>query len=48
MAVINFAKTLQIHPAIIAGRIRHEHRNYRMLSHFVGTGEVSRQLDAEA
>ncbi len=44
MAVINLAKTLQIHPAIIAGRIRHEHRNYRMLSHFVGTGEVRRQL----
>jgi HTH-type transcriptional regulator/antitoxin HigA len=48
MAVINLAKTLQIHPAIIAGRIRHERRNYRMLSHFVGTGEVRRQLGAEA
>ena len=44
MAVINLAKALQVHPAIIAGRVRHEQKNYRMLSHFVGTGEVRRQL----
>jgi HTH-type transcriptional regulator/antitoxin HigA len=40
MAVINFANALQIHPAIVAGRVRHEQRNYRLLSQFVGTGEV--------
>jgi HTH-type transcriptional regulator/antitoxin HigA len=40
MAVINLANALQIHPAVVAGRIRHEHRNYRLLSQFVGTGEV--------
>jgi HTH-type transcriptional regulator/antitoxin HigA len=44
MAVINLARALQVHPAIIAGKVRHEHRNYRMLSHFVGTGEVRRLL----
>jgi HTH-type transcriptional regulator/antitoxin HigA len=44
-AVLSLAQSLQIHPAIIAGRIRHERRNYRMLSHFVGTGEVRRQLE---
>lgn len=31
---------LQIHPAIIAGRIRKELNNYRLLNHFVGNGEV--------
>lgn len=40
MSVINLANALQIHPAIVAGRIRHEQRNYRLLSQFVGTGEV--------
>lgn len=44
MAVMNLAKTLQVHPAIIAGRIRYEQKNYRLLSQFVGTGEVRRQL----
>jgi HTH-type transcriptional regulator / antitoxin HigA len=44
-AVLGLAQSLQIHPAIIAGKIRHERRNYRMLSHFVGTGEVRRQLE---
>ena len=40
MSAINLANALQIHPAIAAGRIRHEQRNYRLLSQFVGTGEV--------
>lgn len=40
MAVINLANALQIHPAIVAGRVRHEQRNYRLLSQFVGTGKV--------
>ena len=44
MAVVNLAKALQVHPAIVAGKIRHEQKNYRLLSHFVGTGEVRRQL----
>lgn len=48
MAVVNLAKALQIHPAIIAGKVRHERKNYRMLSHFVGTGEVRRQFGLTA
>ena len=48
MAVVNLAKLLQIHPAIVAGRVRHEQRNYRLLSHFVGTGEVRRQFGLAA
>ena len=47
IAVVELAQQLGIHPAIVAGRVRHETRNYRLLSHFVGTGEVRRQLLAE-
>ena len=44
MAVMNLANALQVHPAIIAGRVRYERKNYRLLSQFVGTGEVRRQF----
>ena len=47
MAVVSLAKTLQVHPAIVAGRVRHEEKNYRLLSHFVGSGEVRRQFGLE-
>ena len=45
MAVIDLAWEAQVHPAIIAGRVRHETGNYRLLSQFVGTGMVRRQLE---
>lgn len=48
MGVMNLANALQVHPAIIAGRIRHERQNYRLLSQFVGTGEVRRQFGTAA
>ena len=44
MAAVSLSKALQVHPAIVAGKIRHEHKNYRLLSHFVGTGEVRPQF----
>lgn len=44
MAVVNLANSLQIHPAIVAGKVRYERQNYRLLSQFVGTGEVRRQF----
>ena len=40
MRVMSLAHGLGVHPAIIAGRVRHEHGNYRLLTQFVGTGEV--------
>ena len=40
MAVIGLAQEAGVHPAIIAGRARRELDNYRLLSQFVGTGEV--------
>ncbi|MGH7793898.1 MAG: ImmA/IrrE family metallo-endopeptidase [Candidatus Binatia bacterium] len=44
LAVMELAQRLGIHPAIIAGRIRYEKRNFRLLSHFVGTGTLRNQF----
>lgn len=44
LAVMALAQSLGIHPAIVAGRIRHETKNFRLLSHFVGTGALRQQL----
>lgn len=38
------ARELDIHPAIVAGRIRHETKNYRLLAKLLGQGEPGRQL----
>ena len=46
MEVIDLAQVLEVHPAIIAGRIRYERRNYRLLSQFVGAGQIRRQFEA--
>ena len=44
MAVMHLANALHVHPAIVAGRVRYERKNDRLLSQFVGTGEIRRQL----
>ena len=44
MAVLNLAQAMGVHPAIVAGQVRYETGNYRLLSQFVGTGEVRRQF----
>ena len=44
MSVLDVGWDAGVHPAIIAGRIRHEKGNYRLLSQFVGAGEVRRQF----
>jgi HTH-type transcriptional regulator / antitoxin HigA len=41
-AVEDLATELRIHPAIVAGRIRHEHKSYRKLNNLVGYGQVRR------
>ena len=46
MAVLDLAAEAKVHPAIVAGRVRHELVNYRLLSQFVGTGQVRRQFKA--
>ena len=46
MAVLDLAAEAKVHPAIVAGRVRYELSNYRLLSQFVGTGQVRRQFEA--
>ena len=46
MAVMQMAWDSGVHPAVVAGRVRHHLGNYRLLSQFVGTGEVRRQFEA--
>jgi HTH-type transcriptional regulator/antitoxin HigA len=38
--VVALSEKLRIHPAIVAGRVRFEHRNYKLLSNLVGHGKV--------
>lgn len=39
---VAFADEIGVHPAIVAGRLRHDEKNYRLLSHLIGkTGQVS-------
>ncbi len=39
-SVLNLAKQLGVHPAIVAGRIRYERRDFRILTELVGVGGV--------
>jgi HTH-type transcriptional regulator/antitoxin HigA len=39
---IDLASTLNVHPAVVAGRIRYESGDYRLLSQLVSNGEVKR------
>ncbi len=39
-AITQLALQLKIHPSIVAGRIRHDTKNYYILSNMVGTGKV--------
>jgi HTH-type transcriptional regulator/antitoxin HigA len=41
-AVQHLASRLRIHPAIVAGRIRHQRKSYRVLNRLVGQGQVRR------
>jgi HTH-type transcriptional regulator/antitoxin HigA len=42
--VLSLAQRVGVHPAIVAGRIRWRDRNYRILSQFVGSGEVRKHF----
>ncbi len=42
--VLSLAQRVGVHPAIVAGRIRWRDRNYRILSQFVGNGEVRKHF----
>ena len=43
--IITFAQSVNVHPAIVAGRVRRETGNYRLLSQFVGSNEVRRHFE---
>ncbi len=43
--VMSLAQDLGVHPAIVAGRVRYQRGNYRLLSQFVGSGQVRNQFD---
>ena len=45
---MGLAHRVGVHPAIVAGRVRRETGNYRLLSQFVGTGQVRRQFELPA
>ena len=43
---IAFADEVGVHPAIVAGRLRHEKKDFRLLSHLIGKkGQVSQILE---
>ena len=48
MAVLDLASDANVHPAIVAGRVRHGLGNYRLLSQFVGSGRVRREFGGES
>lgn len=45
-AAQSFADHLGISPSIVAGRVRHEQQNYRLLTRLLGQGQPGRQLAA--
>jgi HTH-type transcriptional regulator/antitoxin HigA len=44
-AAQHLAKKLGIHPAIVAGRIRHESKEYRLLNNLVGHKKIRVQFE---
>ena len=46
LAVVDLAWEARVHPAVVAGRVRHEQGNYRLLSQFVGSDQVRRQFES--
>jgi HTH-type transcriptional regulator/antitoxin HigA len=42
--VYDLAEQLKIHPAIIAGRVRYERNNYKLLSRYVGSQQVRKHF----
>ena len=42
--VVALAEKLGVHPAIVAGRVRHETKNFRLLARQLGQGQASRHF----
>lgn len=43
-----FAKSISIHPAIVAGRIRRERSNYKIFDNITGRGEIRRLFESSS
>jgi HTH-type transcriptional regulator/antitoxin HigA len=43
--IIAFSQRIGVHPAIVAGRVRYQTRNFRAFAPLLGTGEVRKQLE---
>jgi HTH-type transcriptional regulator/antitoxin HigA len=44
-AVFHLAAEVGVHPSIVAGRIQHDAKNFKILHHLVGRGEVRKWFD---
>ena len=44
--VMGFARSVRVHPAVVAGRLRHDTGDYRKFSRMLGTGNVRPALHA--
>lgn len=44
--VATFAEKLEVTPAVVAGRIRFEQNNYRLLTQLMGQGEIRKHFMA--
>ena len=44
--VLELAEHLKIHPACIAGRVRFEHNNFKLLSRLLGSGKIRNHFEA--
>lgn len=45
-AILSLAQKAAVHPATVAGRVRKESGNYRLLTQFVGNGEVRKHFES--
>ena len=43
--IIAFSQRIGVHPAIVAGRVRHQTHNFRAFAPLLGRGEVRKQLE---
>jgi len=46
-AVFHLAKRLHIHPSIVAGRMRHHFKTFRLFNNLVGSGQVRKHFGEE-
>jgi HTH-type transcriptional regulator/antitoxin HigA len=44
--VMGFARSVRVHPAVVAGRLRHDSGDFRAFSRMLGTGQARRTFEA--